>query len=744
MGGMKRLHRLASVPLALLFLLAAMTPTLALDRQRRLEVMAGVVQIAWVNEERGRLYGLMVGSGTIVSSDGLILTNAHVAAPHLLGEDADFDHLGVYLTIRSDQPPTPAYLGQVVQADGYLDLAVIRITHNLDGTPVDPEELNLPYVELGDSSAIEVGDGLNIFGYPAIGEETITFTRGVISGFTLDASIEGRAWIKTDASISGGNSGGTAVDEDGRLVGIPTRGLDVDCRVTKDTNRDGRIDEDDTCIPVGGFINALRPINLAIPLIEAARLGLDAPVQEVGAGDKAQPTSQPRLSNLFFSPGVTDFDQPTSVIRGLPVGARSLYLFFDYENMSSANSAELEVWINGREAPGWGWQTGSWAGGESGTWWLGWDDADFETGTWDLELYVDGRQMTGAEIEIGVSAPSAPSFSNLVLSLEQTDRNEPVEPSVLFPAGTRDLYASFDYEGMRDGLDWTRTWLVDGEVGLTKTESWDADRAGSYSLQLSSQRGLEAGAYRLKLYLEGELAVMSNFWVTGSRGSGASFDPITFAEGIDQRGDPVRAAHTFASGLEELHAFTTYSGMEDGLDYVVNWYIDGEKVVEQPSEWDGGESGPWHYRLYSTSGALPDGQYDVKLIIEGQVLQSGSTTIGVGSSATQVPAPGPTDGVGVQGTITDMDTGRPIPGALFLVLKPGITVAAFQWTEDELYTAAEADRRGWYELPELLERGQCYSMMILAEGYWSYNEDDVCVSDTSASLVDLDLELEKQ
>ena len=63
------------------------------------------------------------------------------------------------------------------------------------------------------------------------------------------------------------------------MVGIPTQlgsggeaGI-VDCRTLADTNRDGVIDENDTCIPTGGFINSLRPVNLAIPLIEAARRG---------------------------------------------------------------------------------------------------------------------------------------------------------------------------------------------------------------------------------------------------------------------------------------------------------------------------------------------------------------------------------------------------------------------------------------------------------------------------------------
>ena len=91
-----------------------------------------------------------------------------------------------------------------------------------------------------------------------------------MSGFSSAQGVKGRAWIKTDATVAGGNSGGTAVDEQGFLVGVPTKfgaGDDQDpvgCRQYADTNNDGRIDRNDACIPMGGFINALRPVNLAL------------------------------------------------------------------------------------------------------------------------------------------------------------------------------------------------------------------------------------------------------------------------------------------------------------------------------------------------------------------------------------------------------------------------------------------------------------------------------------------------
>jgi S1-C subfamily serine protease len=139
--------------------------------------------------------------------------------------------------------------------------------------------LNLPVVPLGDSDALAIGDDLIILGYPGIGGATITLTSGKVAGFTAQGGLGDRAFIKTSATIAGGNSGGLAANTAGELVGIPTQlgygGDDqfVDCRVLVDTNGDGRVDERDDCVPTGGFINALRPVNLALPLIERAKAG---------------------------------------------------------------------------------------------------------------------------------------------------------------------------------------------------------------------------------------------------------------------------------------------------------------------------------------------------------------------------------------------------------------------------------------------------------------------------------------
>jgi S1-C subfamily serine protease len=719
----------------------------ALDKQAIQKILPAAVQIWWLAEQEKGLYGAGIGSGTIVSADGLILTNAHVAFP----DDPEVKYLGVALTTRSDRPPQPAYIAEIAAADESLDLAVLRIVKKLDGSPVGRSGLNLPFVPLGDPDGLEVGDELDIFGYPGIGGDTVTFTKGVVSGFSLESGVDGRAWIKTDSTIAGGNSGGTAVDQNGLLVGVPTQmgsgssDRIVDCRPIADTNRDGQLDEQDTCVPGGGFINALRPVSLARPLIEAARLGL-SPQGTTPTQPEPKPSGKAGIANLLFATGVTDTDQPAAIVTTLPSGAEKLYLFFDYENIPSTSTVEVKVAINNQEAADLGWSASPWNGGPSGTWWVGWTFYDLPDGALKTTVYLDGKQAGSAQIPVGGKAQSGPAFENVAFSQEATADDEPVDPGVLFPGGITELMAFFDYKNMASGTEWTRTWLLDGETVIFKTEKWAEDKQGRYVLRLTNEDGLPAGSWRLELSIKGKLAAVGNFRITGDEGPGVTFEPVVFATGVDRRGNPVGKAKSFSSGLEALHAFSDYTGMEDGLNAVVRWSINGEVVAESPYVWQDGASGTWSGSLSASDGALPDGQYDLELEVEGQVVQTGTTTVGSGSRPrpTPTPAPAPSKGVQGQGTISDAYTGDPIPGAIFLVLLPGITVDSFQWTDEEVYTAAEADQRGAFALPLPLERGKCYSMIIAADGYWPYAEDDVCIGPKDPAAVTLDVQLEPQ
>ena len=237
---------------------------------------------------------LPVGSGTVVSANGLVLTNAHVVdfAEHrrLLdarGVELDSELLLV-LTSDGESPPVPRYFASVAAQDTTLDLAVLQVLGDETGL-IDSGSLNLPFAPLGDSDTVQLGDSIDIYSFPAIGGNSLTFTRGVVSGFEFEPGINGRAWINTDAGMSGGSSGGTAVNERGELIGIPTQGSELDCR-PGDTNNDGVIDGRDAgCIPTGMSLGQLRPINLALDLLS----GKDGPREDSGETAVTPPPPPP-------------------------------------------------------------------------------------------------------------------------------------------------------------------------------------------------------------------------------------------------------------------------------------------------------------------------------------------------------------------------------------------------------------------------------------------------------------------
>jgi S1-C subfamily serine protease len=179
------------------------------------------------------------GSGSVVDPAGYVLTNLHVVEGG--------DEFVIYANARDpNAPPRAAFRADLVDWDADLDLALLRVAASYDGAPLRPP-LNLSTVPIGNSDGVRIGDPITIMGFPEVGGETVTLTRGTVAGFHEDNAGHQRGWIKTDAEISPGNSGGVAIDERGNLVGVPTF-------VSAEASTLGRI---------GG----LRPVNLATPLL---------------------------------------------------------------------------------------------------------------------------------------------------------------------------------------------------------------------------------------------------------------------------------------------------------------------------------------------------------------------------------------------------------------------------------------------------------------------------------------------
>ncbi|MBO7209236.1 MAG: trypsin-like peptidase domain-containing protein [Clostridia bacterium] len=145
------------------------------------------------------------GSGFIVKEDGYIVTNQHVI------EGAK--RIKVLLS-NGDE-----YDAEVIGEDAKTDLAVIKISAD-----------NLPVMEIGKSSELEVGDVAVAIGNPLGLEFSGSVTTGCISALNRTMSVEGRQYnlIQTDAAINPGNSGGPLVNGAGQVVGINSVKITLD------------------------------------------------------------------------------------------------------------------------------------------------------------------------------------------------------------------------------------------------------------------------------------------------------------------------------------------------------------------------------------------------------------------------------------------------------------------------------------------------------------------------------------
>lgn len=170
------------------------------------------------------------GSGSIITSDGLILTNAHVAEPETEGLEERYGEnnltnppvlLVALVDDPDDSPAAPAFQARVVESDGRIDASIIQIFATAQGEPV--QDLDLPTIPIGNSDGLRTGDDVTILGFPGISQsQGVSITTGVISTFVDDPVLGDRAEIDTDARIAPGNSGGLAINNDAEIIGVPS------------------------------------------------------------------------------------------------------------------------------------------------------------------------------------------------------------------------------------------------------------------------------------------------------------------------------------------------------------------------------------------------------------------------------------------------------------------------------------------------------------------------------------------
>lgn len=164
------------------------------------------------------------GSGSIIDSRGLILTNFHVIGDNETNRYYNADGISyIYVTLDPRDPPKLQFIAQVVDADAGRDLAVLRIIATTNGEP-PADCLNLPAVTINTESAVEIGQKITSVGYSGVGGNTVSIASGQVVGFEQlnmsASSTRSFEAIKYDASDSRGSSGGPIINDANEQVAV--------------------------------------------------------------------------------------------------------------------------------------------------------------------------------------------------------------------------------------------------------------------------------------------------------------------------------------------------------------------------------------------------------------------------------------------------------------------------------------------------------------------------------------------
>lgn len=441
-------------------------------------LMATVRVIVPITAERDTY---STGSGTILNEDGLILTNYHVMGD--IEKQTLYNSKGLAAIalnppdLRSDA--VIKYWAQLIKGDPILDLALLQIVAPIEDPNGDlPENLGLVSIPVGDSDQLQIGDELNIVGFPGVGGGSVTFTRGLVSGF-LDEDQNGDAeWIKTDAEVNHGNSGGLATNEAGEFVGVPTQ---------------ARTDI--------GAINLIRSGNIALAF--AADIG----VTEETVSDP----NAPFVKNVVFAKAIDSKGNALKPAVRFDSGTDALYATFDYGNFQEGKTFEFVWYHNGFEVVR---DSVVWTFDQNGATWVNvFNEDGLDDGYYELQISFDGKELFRDGVVIG-EAPETKTgtFGPITFAEGITDDDKPVKPGTSF-TGIKEVYAFFDVTDVPNGTTWSRQWYLDGELIVDKSAVWNEGDLASTWLSLSSRKALPLGQYRLDLLIEGEVVQSGEFEV---------------------------------------------------------------------------------------------------------------------------------------------------------------------------------------------------------------------------------------
>ena len=318
-------------------------------------------------------------------------------------------------------------------------------------------------------------------------------------------------------------------------------------------------------------------------------------------------------------------------------------------------------------------------------------------GSYSVEISLDGKLARAMDfiVQQGSSAvgalatpgraaavmPQQPSIGPIRFSTDPGGQ----QALAAFPAGTRAIYATFDYQGFPTGSTFEQIWYLDGLETGRGSFTWNEAESGSYQGSLANDQGLLSGTYKLEIRLDGQLLGSGQFVIgqvsasvvgtpaalatlivvpvqpeaTAQSGSGSGtffgdkptpglpllpqqpaipvIGPIRF-ENEASGGFP---AAVFPLGTATVYADFEYQGFAPGANFEQIWFLEGQETGRGSFAWNEAESGSYQTSLANDQGLLP-GNYSLEIKLDGQLLGQGSFMVGAAVQPTAQVQPQPT------------------------------------------------------------------------------------------------------
>lgn len=396
-------------------------------------------------DEAGDALG--AGSGSLITADGLILTNYHVVAENPRGDDG----LLVRVPHGVRQNDYQIFVGRTLVVDADADLAVVQLLADEQGEALAATDF--PTIALGDSDALDMGDDVYALGYPDISSDQLVMTQGMVSGFLAD---EEDPWILSDVVISNGNSGGAAVNAQGELVAIPT-----EIRVGERS---------------AATMAYLRPINHARPLIAQA-------LAEERRGEPARQTAEADVVTLIGQE-IGEIERMTVNGKHSPDLADLLNtLFVDAVwTLQPDNTFQFEA-VNGDKPMRW---AGRWEYNERKQQALLENDLFeatlySEDDTWHLSIQMNTRVEDVGRIRA--------EFYQAVLFQDNSATAPPAEPLTLTIKNNTRTKICYVYISPATDEEWGDDWLGRDEMIRPRQQQEFPVTAGVYALLVQDCNG---------------------------------------------------------------------------------------------------------------------------------------------------------------------------------------------------------------------------------------------------------------